>query len=192
MQADPHTTRSIDSALSGDSGARRQLLDQVYDDLRRIASSLMKGERAGHTLQPTALAHEVYLRILDPFPESIESEAELLSTAARVMRHLLIDHARSKGAAKRGGSWHRVPMDAEMAQAWEDPERVLALDEALERLARTQARQAEVVELLFFGGLTQERAAEVLRVSRDTVKLDWRFARAWLHRELGAAGGASD
>lgn len=177
-------TQSLDGALAGDSNARRRLLELVYEDLRAMAGKRMREERASHTLQPTALVHEAFVRLIGQDRSDWRSRGEFLGLAAEAMRRVLIDHARGKRAEKRGGSWKPVPLDDGQQVSWNDPDELLALDEALSKLAGAQPRQARVVELCYFGGLTQQEAARVLGVSRDTVKLDWRFARAWLNREL--------
>ena len=174
----------MDGAVAGDLEARKRLLDYVYDDLRALAGRRMSAERASHTLQPTALVHEAFLRLIGQDRADWPSRAEFLGLAAEAMRRVLIDHARARAADKRGGEWKAVPLDDLSAIAWEDDRELLALDEALRKLAGVQPRQARVVELCYFGGLTQEEAGRLLGVSRDTVKLDWRFARAWLNREL--------
>ena len=181
----PSATQSLDGAVAGDLEARKCLLELVYDDLKAMAGKRMQGERAAHTLQPTALVHEAFLRLIGQDRADWPSRAEFLGLAAEAMRRVLIDHARAKGSAKRGGGWRPTPLDEGQAVGLDDAGGLIALDEALTKLAQSQPRQARVVELCHFGGLTQDEAARVLDVSRDTVKLDWRFARAWLNRELG-------
>jgi len=184
---------------AGDASALDDLLPRVYDELRALADAYMRRERAGHTLQPTALVHEAFLRLLRLPPGSVQNRVHFFALAAQAMRRILADHARRHRAAKRGGSAVRVPLElveggpdaAALAGAPDAPE-VAAddLDAALEDLAKLDARQARVVELRFFGGLSIEETAEVLGVSPATVKRDWLVARAWLHREL--RGGAKD
>jgi RNA polymerase sigma factor (TIGR02999 family) len=176
---------------SGDASALDDLLPRVYDELRALADSYMRRERAGHTLQPTALVHEAFLRMLRLPPGSVQNRVHFFALAAQAMRRILADHARRHRAAKRGGSAVRVPLElveggAPASAAGED---VAAddLDAALEDLAKLDPRQARVVELRFFGGLSIEETAEVLAVSSATVKRDWLVARAWLHRELRGA-----
>jgi RNA polymerase sigma factor (TIGR02999 family) len=176
---------------SGDASALDDLLPRVYDELRALADSYMRRERAGHTLQPTALVHEAFLRMLRLPPGSVQNRVHFFALAAQAMRRILADHARRHRAAKRGGSAVRVPLElveggAPASAAGED---VAAddLDAALEDLAKLDPRQARVVELRFFGGLSIEETAEVLAVSTATVKRDWLVARAWLHRELRGA-----
>jgi len=179
---------------SGDPTALDDLLPRVYDELRALADAYMRRERAGHTLQPTALVHEAFLRLLRLPPGSVQNRVHFFALAAQAMRRILADHARRHRAAKRGGGAVRVPLElveggAPAAPAGDD---VAAddLDAALEDLAKLDERQARVVELRFFGGLSIEETAEVLAVSTATVKRDWLVARAWLHREL--RGGATE
>jgi len=145
----------------------------------------MRGENAAHTLQATALVHEAFMRMVEQDGVDYRGKRHFLGLATMAMRRVLVDHARARKAKRRGGGKPREVLEVEPAAAWDDPARVLAIDEALERLARVQPRQARVVEMRFFGGLTLEEVADLLEVSRDTVKLDWRFARAWLQSELG-------
>jgi RNA polymerase sigma-70 factor (ECF subfamily) len=179
---------------SGDPTALDDLLPRVYDELRALADAYMRRERAGHTLQPTALVHEAFLRLLRLPPGSVQNRVHFFALAAQAMRRILADHARRHRAAKRGGNAVRVPLElveggAPAAPAGDD---VAAddLDAALEDLAKLDERQARVVELRFFGGLSIEETAEVLAVSPATVKRDWLVARAWLHREL--RGGTAE
>ena len=182
---------------SGDASALDDLLPRVYDELRSLADAYMRRERAGHTLQPTALVHEAFLRLLRLPPGSVQNRVHFFALAAQAMRRILADHARRHRAAKRGGSAVRVPLElvegnpALAGSAAAQPE-VAAddLDSALEDLAKLDPRQSRVVELRFFGGLSIEETAEVLAVSPATVKRDWLVARAWLHREL--RGGAPE
>lgn len=159
-------------------------LADVYDAVLAIARDAMKSERVGHTLQPTALAHEAILRLASQHSVQSAPPEQLISLAAQIIRRVLIDHARAHNALKRGGGATRVPL-REIActpgLAWED---LLAVDQALERLATRSPRQAQVVELRFYAGLSVEQAAACLGTSERTVKEDWRFARAWLLREL--------
>ena len=164
-------------------GAEEELLPLVYEDLRRLAHRAMRGERPGHTLQTTALVHEAYMRLRGAASESWESRAHFLRVAARAMRRVLIDHARRKLSDKRGGGVEREPLDAITLAHDESPGDLLALNDALDRLAAVDARMAQVVELRFFAGLTLEDTARVLGVSRSTVKNDWTMARAWLKQQ---------
>ncbi len=162
------------------------LLPLVYDELRRLATSYLRRESAGHTLQPTALAHEAWMRMVDTTRVEWRDRAQFLAIAARMMRHVLVDHARAKQAEKRGGAVERVPLFDATASFGRPNLDVLAVDEALVTLARVDPRKAKVVELRFFGGLTSKEASHAMGVSETTVEDDWRFARAWLHTRLGA------
>jgi RNA polymerase sigma factor (TIGR02999 family) len=164
---------------SGDASALDDLMPRVYDELRALADAYMRRERAGHTLQPTALVHEAFLRLLRLPPGAVQNRVHFFALAAQAMRRILADHARRHRAAKRGGNAVRVPLELVEGGAAADD-----LDAALEDLAKLDARQARVVELRFFGGLSIEETAEVLAVSPATIKRDWLVARAWLHREL--------
>ena len=169
----------------GDSTALDRLLPLVYAELRQIAARQLRKERASHTLQPTALVHEVYLRIVDQRQVDWQNRAHFFGVAAQVVRRILVDHARRHRAAKRGEGIQYVPLDdaREVAAPSELP--VLAIDHALDRLAQIDQALARIVELRAFGGLTIEEAAHVLDVSPSTAKREWRTARAWLARELG-------
>jgi len=169
----------------GDPNAFNALLPVVYAELRRQAERAMRREAAGHTLQPTALVHEAYLRLVDHARVPWQNRAQFFGIAARCMRRVLVDHARARGAAKRGGPGIRTSLDDANAAAGEEPaSMVVAVHEALERLAALDAEQARLVELRYFGGLTIEETAEALGVSPATVKREWALARAWLRREL--------
>lgn len=144
----------------------------------------MAGERAGHSLQATALVNEAYLRLINAKNVAWQDRAHFLAVAARVMRHILVDHARSRHYQKRGGDAVRVSIDEALIVAAEPEQDVVAIDEALTALALVDARKSQVVEMRFFGGLTVEETAEALKVSRDTVKRDWKIAKLWLLREL--------
>ncbi len=163
--------------------------DSVIAELRALAAKYLAGERPGHTLQPTALVHEAFLRLTGS-PGVPADRSEFIALAATSMRRVLVDHARARRAAKRGGDRRRAPplaLDGAAAK-WDQPQvDLLALDEALEKLAALDPRQARIVELRFFGGLGVEAAAQVLGVSTRTVEADWRMARAWLRRELERA-----
>ena len=169
----------------GDLEARDCLLPIVYDELRKQAARELRGERAGHTLQPTALVHEVYLRLAQPRRVPWQSRAEFFAAAAQAMRRILVDHARKRAAAKRAGNWTRVELADDVAIEGKRELDLLALDDALERLAELDPRHARIVELRFFGGLSVAETASVLKISTATVKRDWSLARAWLHRRLG-------
>ena len=183
----PDASGLLDRASAGDEGAAGRLLELVYEQLRALAASYLRGERAGHTLQPTALVHEAFLRLQAGSPVRYQNHTHFFAVAARAMRQVLVDHARRRAAAKRGGDPERVTLDDGLQLGGDAESRVidvLALDEALERLGKLDERQARVVELRFFGGLTIDEAARVLEVSTDTVEDDWAMARAWLKRTL--------
>ncbi len=160
------------------------LVPVVYEELRRLASSYLRGERPDHTLQTTALVHEAYLRLADQRRTTWANRAHFFGIAAQAMRRILVDHARSRGRAKRNAGYP-VTLDEELAGSVGRPYEVLEVDEALERLARLDARQARVVELRYFAGLTIEDTALTLNLSPATVKREWTSARAWLQQELG-------
>jgi RNA polymerase sigma factor (TIGR02999 family) len=168
-----------------------KLFPVVYDELRRLARGYMSREPVGHTLQPTALVHEAYLKLVDQTRANWKGKTHFFAVGARVMRRLLIDHARERGAEKRGAGWQRVTLSGAIGSDPGEglaPERLLDLNAALERLAELDEREARVVTLRYFGGLTVEQVAEVLGVSRRTVDNDWRHAQAWLRHELSGGG----
>jgi RNA polymerase sigma factor (TIGR02999 family) len=169
----------------GDEGALNQLIPLVHDELRRIAKRYMAEEAPGHSLQATALVNEAYLRLIDARQVDWQNRAHFLAVAARLMRRVLVDIARSKAFQKRGGGAVTVTLDEAMVVA-QEPDHVdlVAVDEALQKLAKVDARKAQVIELRFFGGLGLEETASVLTVSVDTVKRDSRLAKAWLLREM--------
>lgn len=166
------------------------MLPLVYDELRLLAASYLRRERPNHTLQATAVVHEAYLRLVAQTGMEWTDRAHFTALMAHMMRQLLVDHIRERGAVKRGGGLERVALDEAAVSTQGRPCGLLALDDALSSLARLDAQKATIIELHFFGGLTLEEVAEVLGVSRTTVKRQWRRARAWLYRELG--GGDDD
>ena len=171
-----------------------ELLPHVYDELRRLARGYMSRETPGHTLQPTALVHEAYMRLVDASQVDWQGRTHFLAVGARVMRRLLIDHARGRGREKRGGGWRKVTLAEGVSPPANDEldlDGLLHLNRALEKLHALDERQAKVVELRFFGGLTVPEVAAVLGVSTRTIEGDWTHARAWLRREL-ARGGEDD
>ena len=170
----------------GDRSALNQLLPLVYAELRRIAARQLRRERVDHTLQPTALVHEVYLRLVDQRQVNWQDRAHFFGAAAQVMRRILVDHARRHAASKRGEGVRSVPIDEANESAAPSQVPILALDHALDRLETVDATLAKIVELRVFGGLTIEEAAHVLKVSPSTAKRDLRTAKAWLKRELGS------
>jgi RNA polymerase sigma factor (TIGR02999 family) len=170
----------------GDSSAREELMPLVYEELRRLAGRYLRRERPGHTLQPTALVNEAYLKLIDQSHVEWQNRAQFFGLAARLMRNILVDHARNRGAAKRGGGQYSISLSRAERLADDKSEvDLLAINEALERLSAFDAQKARIVELRFFGGLTIEEAAEVLDISHATVEREWALARAWLRRELG-------
>jgi RNA polymerase sigma factor (TIGR02999 family) len=169
----------------GDRQALERLLPLVYDELRRLAASYLRQERPDHTLQPTALVHEAYLRLVDQRRVAWQNRAHFFGIAAQMMRRILVDHARRRQASKRSAAPVRVVTEAPDVAGSDRGTELLALDAALDGLARLDPDQARVVELRFFGGLTIEETAEVTSTSTATVKREWRTARAWLRREIG-------
>jgi RNA polymerase sigma factor (TIGR02999 family) len=168
----------------GDQAALQELIPLVHDELRRLARRYMGRERAGQTLQPTALVNEAYMRLAGLREMRWHDRTHFLAMAARLMRRVLVDIARSKGYQKRGQRPRQVSLDPALVVPGAPAEDVVALDEALTKLAALSPRRAQVVELRFFGGLSLEETAEALSVSSETVKRDWRLSRAWLHKEL--------
>ena len=177
-------TRLCQDAARQDRAAMDSLVDHVYATLRRMANRQMGAERGDHTLSPTALVHEAYLRLVDQESMDWRDRAHFYAIAARVMRRVLIDHARRKLAGKRGGDQIKVTLNEEVAGTVASPEALIELDTALERLEELSPRQRQVVEMRFFGGMTHEEVAEVIGVSVPTVRRDWRLAQAWLNREM--------
>ena len=182
---------TLDRVAAGDQKAVSKVMPVVYDELRRVAGRYLRRERPGQTLQPTALVHEAYLRLLKDKKQSWQNRTHFLAIAALSMRQILVERARARGASKRGGAQIRVTLDETLAVQREASIDLVALDEALTRLALIDPQQARIVELRFFGGLTVEEAAEALGISPATVKRSWSVARAWLRRELskGTFGG---
>jgi RNA polymerase sigma factor (TIGR02999 family) len=180
----PDVTKLLLEWSEGDRQSLDKLLPVVYQELRRLAQHYLRQERPDHTLQATALVHEVYLKLIDTKVVRWENRAHFFAVTAQVMRHILVDLARQRRAQKRGGG-RKVAFDEALGVP-EDSATVnlVALDEALDRLAAVDARQGRIIELRYFGGLSTEETAEVLGISARTVKREWRMARAWLHREL--------
>jgi len=168
----------------GDETALAKLTPLVHEELRRLARHYMRRERPDHTLQPTALVNEAYLRLVDAHQVHWQDRHHFYGVTARLMRQVLVDFARSRGYQKRGGDAHRVELDPSSALVEPRSEGLLALDDAISALTEVDARKAQVVELRFFGGLSVDETADILHVSPDTVKRDWRLARAWLRRAL--------
>jgi len=185
---EPSRARNTDTllaAVAGQAPAANELMPLIYDELRALARRYLGQEKPGHTLQPTALVHEAYLRMLDISRIDWRGKTHFYAVAARQMRRILVDHARSKATAKRGGEVRRVTLDEDLLIEPGRPDDVIALDDALEGLSRLDARVGQVAELRLFGGLEATEVANELGVSERTVRDDWSFGRAWLLRELG-------
>ena len=180
----PEVTRLLQAWSAGDRSALDQLMSVVADELRRLARAHLRGEGPGHTLQPTALVNEVYLRLVGHERTHWRSRAQFFAHASQLMRRILVDHARAQRAAKRGGGAAAVTLDEALGLAARPEVDVLWLDEALDGLAALDPRQARLVELRVFGGLTIEESADLLGVGEATISRDWASARAWLYREL--------
>jgi len=173
------------AALSqGDKSALDRLVPLVYDELRRQAAGFLRKESPGHSLQPTALVHEVFLKLADQTRVSWKGRSHFFAIGAQAMRRILVDHARKKKRVKRGGGRQRITLEEALVLSPRRGEDVLDLDDALVRLAQLDSRQAQIVEMRFFGGLTVQEVAEVLGVSKRTVEAEWTMIRAWLRREL--------
>lgn len=189
---DRATRRGVTDLLvawsDGDPEALSELLPRVYDELRRLASAYLRRERPGHTLETGALVNEAYLRLVDQRRARWQSRAHFFGVAAQMMRRVLVDHARRNLYAKRGGGARRLSLDGTLDLSAERAPELVALDQALEELARVEPGKARLVELRIFAGLTHEEIAELLGVSVPTVSRGWRLARAWLYRELAGEG----
>ncbi len=188
-------TRILTDWSGGDHGAPERLMPLVYEELRRLARSYLDRERPDHTLQATALVHEAYLQLVDQKTATWQNRAHFFGIAAHLMRRILVDHARSHRSEKRGGQQEKLAFDEGLNFSDERTVDLVALDDALKDLATFDQRQSEIVEMRFFGGLTNEEIGEVLNISPRTIKREWRVARAWLRREIlgegavNAAGG---
>jgi RNA polymerase sigma-70 factor (ECF subfamily) len=187
VPAKANTVELLETGHECERPSREELMVRVYDDLRRLAASYLRRERANHTLQPTALVHEVYLRLSSQDSVDWQNRDHFVSVAAEMMRRVLVDHARGHKRDKRGHGLKQSLADAEGIATNDDGD-LVALDEALRRLARKHPQKGRVVELRFFGGLSIEEAARILKVSESTIERDWKFARAWLARELNREG----
>jgi RNA polymerase sigma factor (TIGR02999 family) len=183
---DAVTDELIEQWRGGDSNALQQLLPLLYDELHRVARHQLRGERPDHTFQPTALLHEAYLRLAGVRPAEIQNRSHFIALASRLMRQVLVDHARAHLAVKRQGGV-RIPLSEALDLPAEPEVDLLGVDEALTRLAQLDEQQAQVVELRFFGGLSIPETCSALKISASTVKRDWSTARAWLRRELKRA-----
>jgi RNA polymerase sigma factor (TIGR02999 family) len=169
---------------SGDPGVEERLMPLLYDDLHRRAEHYLRRERRGHTLQPTALVNEAYLRLVDQKRAGWKNRAQFFGVAAQAMRRILVDHARRRSTEKRGDGVSILPLDEAIGSPWKRDADLVALDDALEALAKLAPRASRVVELRFFGGLTIDETAAALEISPATVKTDWQQAKAWLYRQL--------
>ncbi len=174
---------------NGDQAALEKLIPLVYAELHRLARRYMRRENPGHTLQTSALVNEAYLRLIEAHRVRWQNRSHFFAVSAQIMRRILVDFARARRNLKRGGGARRVSLDEGLVVSPQRGADLLALDEALERLSALNARQSQVVELRYFGGLNEEEVAEVLKVSPRTVRHDWSLARAWLYRELSLGGG---
>jgi RNA polymerase sigma factor (TIGR02999 family) len=178
-------TKLLIGLKDGDkASAAAKLMPLVYDEFRALAARHLRRERADHTLQPTALVHEAYLRLIDQTRVDWQGRTHFFAVGAQAIRRILVDHARQRKRQKRGGAAGRVVLDESVALAPQRAEEILALDEALEKLGQLDSRQAQVVEMRFFAGMSVDEVAEVLGVSKRTIEGDWTMARAWLMREL--------
>lgn len=188
MESEPQEeiTQLLVAWGEGDKQAFDRLMPYVYGELRRLAHAYMRRQRTDHTLQTTALVNEAYMRLIDSSQIRWQDRNHFFAMSARLMRRILVDFARAKNAQKRGGGDHKVTLDEEMPVEERKEADLLALDEALTRLAEMDERQSRIVELKYFGGLTEEEIADFLEISARTVRRDWSVARAWLYRELSA------
>lgn len=185
MKQHPQLTAFLDQWHQGDPDALAKLIDQIYGELKAAAIHYLQGERNDHTLQPTALIHEVYLRLQSGNQLQFENRAQFFGFAGRLMRQILVEHARRRGAHKRGGQVHKMQLsDIDGLGQDNDQNSILAVDEALKKLEKLDKRQAQLIELRFFAGLNITEAAEVMEVSEATVRREWRTARLWFMRQL--------
>lgn len=180
-------TQLLKSAQAGDKQALDELFPLVYNELRRVADRQLRGERTDHTLQPTALVHEAYLRLIEQHSVDWRNRAHFFGLAAEMMRRIMVNYALKRHAAKRGGHVTRLALDDAVSFAEQREVDLVLLDEALRRLAVIDPQQSRIVELRFFGGLTIEEVAEALGISDSTVKREWRVARAWLYQQISGA-----
>jgi len=184
MPGETSITLLLRDWANGEKDALDQLIPLFYTELRRIADGFLRNERPGHTLQPTALINELYARVVSQDQPEYRNRAHFLGVAAHVMRQILIDHARARAAAKRGGPKEKFSLEEAMDAAFERPSEIIAVDDALNELERRDPRKAQLVQMRFFGGLTAEESAEVLQLPVATVRRELRVAQAWLQREL--------
>lgn len=194
MPEDPHhhVTRLLSRLSEGSREALDELLPIVYDELHRQAHYQLRGNRPSNTLNTTALVHEAYFKLVDHHDVDWQDRSHFFAVAVRAMRQVIVDYARRRNAAKRGGGQPDLPLDERYMQPDEQAPNLIAIDEALSRLEKIDERQSKIVECKFFGGLTIEETAEVIGVSPTTVKRDWRTAKAWLYREIKRMQGESD
>jgi RNA polymerase sigma factor (TIGR02999 family) len=185
-------TQILQEVSGGNREAPARLMPLVYDELRRLADHYLRRERPDHTLQPTALVHEAYLKLIDQTRVDWQNRAHFFGVAAQLMRRILVDHARRHQAEKRGGFRQKLTLDEAVDYSQTRDVDLVKLDDALTALAKFDARQSRIVELRFFGGLTIEETAEALGISPATVKVDWSMAKAWLRREIGGGGDADE
>ncbi len=182
-----HDANNLLAAVrDGDRSKMPQLVELVYDDLRRLAHHYMGNENPGHTLQPTALVHEAFLKLIDQTKVDWRGRSHFFAVGAQAMRRILVNHAKGRGRLKRGGGQRQIPLDEALTISLDDDADVIAVDEALEKLAAVDEQQAKIVELRFFGGLTIDETAEALGLSKRTVEREWTACRAWLRRELAS------
>lgn len=184
MPQDPPITVLLQEFAAGDKSALDRLVPLLYPELKNLARSYMRNERQGHTLQPTALVHEAYARLAKQDQPDYRSRAHFLGVAAQVMRQILIDHARTRDAEKRGGGAAKLSLDLAIGSSVERPSMVIAIDDALKELARQDSVKAQLIEMRFFGGMTAEESAEVLKMPVLEVRRHLRVGQAWLQREL--------
>jgi RNA polymerase sigma-70 factor (ECF subfamily) len=184
MASPQDVSRLLREWANGEQSALEALTPLVYAELRRLATSYLRSEEPGQTLQPTALVHEAFIRLIDHSAPDCQNRSQFYGMAAHMMRQILIDHARNRKAVKRGGHAVRLSLDENLVASHERDVDLVALDDALELMAAIDPRKSQVVEMRFFGGLSVEETAEALKVSEKTVRRDWQFAKAWLLQEL--------
>lgn len=184
MSPSSQVTQLLSNWSRGDLKAREELMPLVYDELRRLAQSYLRRERSDHTLQATALVHEAYLRLVDQSEVQWNNKGHFFAITAQAMRRILVDHARGHQAVKRGGEGEKIPLEDALAFSSDQPDKFLALDESLRRLAEVDSRQEQIVELRVFAGMSVEEIADIMKISPATVKRDWTMAKAWLSLEL--------
>lgn len=183
-------TKIVNDIVAGNRAASERLFELLYDDFRRLAGMYLKKERAGHTLQPTALVHEAYLKLIDQTRVDWHGRTHFFAVGAQAMRRILVDHARRRNRLKHGGGRYRLSLKEGLALSTQRDEDLLAVDEAIKTLTKVDPRQAAIVELRFFGGLSVEEVAEVMGISKRTVEKEWTMVRAWLRSKL--SGDASE